>query len=539
MTELRRSRLVGFCVLAAISLPSCRKGAEPDAKPAEAAPVTVEMAVAELHSMEYHVTAQGTVAAAQGAGSRIAAVAAGRVKEVLVKEGDHVTAGQVIARIDDRVQKATERSANAAFRSAIAQANQVGISSNAMAIDNRNFVQVARLAVQSARLDRDASVMTAKTAQIAAETDLKKLKNGARPQEVIQAEQAVNQAKATRDRAATEAERVNFLFTKGIDSKRQQEDAQTALSLAESGFESAKQQLSLVRAGNRPEEIQSGEIRVRQAKEAVAVAESAGNAKIIQAEAALKQADDAKMQVSAKRQEARAALESASQKQADLNGAQAGSAILELRAPSSGTVVKRNLNPGDLADTTNPIVEISDTRRLDLVAGLPADDGLKVRVGMVARVTSPDAPGATFGGRVVSVGQVDSQSGLLTVRISLDNSKSQLHVGSFCSADVILSTLPHALTVPKKALVMKEDKPTVYVVGPDGAAHVKEVTIGAEDDERVEITKNLKAGEKVVTSGQYGLSDGAKVQPPAAKEAVDKKDEGAKVGEPKPAAGKD
>src|SRR5262249_31943148 len=157
--------------------------------------------------------------------------------------------------------------------------------------------------------------------------------------------------------------------------------------------------------------------------------------------------------------------------------AQATAGYAELRAPLSGIVTRRALNPGDLADTTTPVVEITDPRALNLLANLPAEDGMKARAGMPARVTTPDAPGKTFGGRVVSVGQVDPQTNLLTVRIGVHG--AGLRVGSFAAAEIVLHTEARAIVVPKQAVVTHEDKSVVFVVGPDNVAHQKEVVTGA------------------------------------------------------------
>src|SRR5579864_8121011 len=88
----------------------CRHGGK---QPAEAASddsdsptMTVEMATATRHPMDTTVSAQGTLTAGQGESARVAPVIAGRLSAVLVREGDHVTAGQVVAMLENRPQQA-------------------------------------------------------------------------------------------------------------------------------------------------------------------------------------------------------------------------------------------------------------------------------------------------------------------------------------------------------------------------------------------------------------------------------------------------
>ena len=50
------------------------------------------------------------------------------------------------------------------------------------------------------------------------------------------------------------------------------------------------------------------------------------------------------------------------------------------------------------------------------------------------------------------------------------------------------------------------------VVGTDGAAHKRTVELGIQDGDDVEITKGLTTADTVITSGSYGLDEGAKVK---------------------------
>jgi HlyD family secretion protein len=50
------------------------------------------------------------------------------------------------------------------------------------------------------------------------------------------------------------------------------------------------------------------------------------------------------------------------------------------------------------------------------------------------------------------------------------------------------------------------------VVGSDGAAHIKPVTVGIQDDDEVQIVSGVGADDMVITSGSYSLEDGTKVK---------------------------
>ena len=218
------------------------------------------------------------------------------------------------------------------------------------------------------------------------------------------------------------------------------------------------------------------------------------------------------LQVAAKRQEAQAMHETVRQKRADLASAQAVAGYAVLRSPLTGIVTRRALNPGDMADPATPVVEVTDTRTLNLLANLPAEDGVKVRRGMTVRVKAADLPGRSFTGRVVSVGQVDPQTNLLAVRISVANPNGLLKIGTFATAEIILHADPRAIVVPKQAVITRDGKSVVFVVGHDNVAHQKAVKLGAEQGAMVQILLGITPGEQVIRLGEYELEDGAKVQ---------------------------
>jgi multidrug efflux pump subunit AcrA (membrane-fusion protein) len=77
---------------------------------------------------------------------------------------------------------------------------------------------------------------------------------------------------------------------------------------------------------------------------------------------------------------------------------------------------------------------------------------------------------------------------------------------------MVAKKVPDAIVVPSSALVKSGEAGTsVMVVGPDQVAHAKAVQVGIRSDNEVQITSGLNAGDRIVTSGAYGLPDNTKV----------------------------
>ncbi|SHJ44665.1 HlyD family secretion protein [Propionispora hippei] len=149
----------------------------------------------------------------------ISAKVTGRVEKLLVQEGDAVTAGQVVATIEQREFQAQLEQAQAALAAA-----------------------QAKLALAEA---------------------------GNRPQEIAEAGASVTQAQATLENARKEYERVEALYRQGGISAQQRDAAKTAWEVAKAQCEAAQNSYSVTNEGSRPEDIKMLQAQVQQAQAAV------------------------------------------------------------------------------------------------------------------------------------------------------------------------------------------------------------------------------------------------------------------------------
>jgi len=570
------------------------------------APVAVQVVDSAIHPVENVVQVQGVLSPGPGGSVAVMPVAEGRLNTVLVRPGDVVKAGQLLATLDNRGVAANAESARAAVDASLSQAQgsalslkvseqnystslqraeialqttineqqaavaqaqtalqvaQNNLSKSTIAAsssDAQTALQQAQLSLQAEESNRDSNVQAAHNTLLSAQANLQKVQAGARPQEISSAQGAVAQAQATRDRAATELKRVQFLFQKGIKARRDVDDAQTALQVDDATLQQAKSQLALLKAGARPEELKTAQVEVDDAQRALKSARQSGDANVSKARAelnlaqknatqtpALRQADvhDAKLQVAQARQALatakstsaakvhqanldltaarQAALQVSAQsastraseadvrdKTAQLNAAQVNASMTELRSPISGTVTERNQNPGDLASPSTAILKISNLNDLGLVVQLSSTKAEKIHAGMNARIHLATAPTKVLWGRVASVGQVDPQTNLLSVRLEFNSRQKGLKEGEFATAEIVTSNNPLAVTVPQSTILTQNNKTLVMLAGADGKAHQQFVTTGAKAGNLVQILSGLRAGEQIIDGGNYQLSDG-------------------------------
>jgi HlyD family secretion protein len=270
----------------------------------------------------------------------VAAKFAGRIREITVREGDQVKAGQLIAVIDDEQIKAQDDQA----RSAVEQAEAKVLQAQQQIAVLQAQVQQGLLSVTQSRADAEGRVSQAKAHVAAAEADLAK-------------------ARANYEQARYDKERFSTLAEQGDVSER---EARQAITSAETYFAvmvAAQRQVdathgalvaakaNLENPAIRTAEVAAIEQQIRQAQSAVASA---------QAEAARE----------------RAKLEEALANRRDL----------QITAPFDGVVSTRSAEPGEIVAAGAPIVTLINPKQVYLRGFIPEGEIGRVRTGQPARI---------------------------------------------------------------------------------------------------------------------------------------------------------
>jgi HlyD family secretion protein len=222
--------------------------------------------------------------------------------------------------------------------------------------------------------------------------------------------------------------------------------------------------------------------------------------------------------------------------QGKYEGAAAQLSYSEIRSPIDGVVTERPLYPGETAPAGTPVLVIMDTSSVIARAHIPQAAAVALRVGDAAAVTAPGV--IQVNGKVTLVSPaLDPNSTTVEVWVAAPNPDRSLRPGTTATVQMIAHTVNDAIIVPASALLKTPDgATTVMVAGADGKAHQVSVEAGIRQGDRLQITKGLSGGEKVIMTGAYGLPDNTKVKiaeatPPAdaskpggQKPADDKKD---------------
>jgi len=190
--------------------------------------------------------------------------------------------------------------------------------------------------------------------------------------------------------------------------------------------------------------------------------------------------------------------------------------LATLRAPLGGVVTRMTAVLGASVDATQPLVQVADPEALDVVFNVSPAEAAEIRDrDSVSLSAGETLRGDPLGAGVVTgvAAAVDSLSRAVAVRVRLRRSERPLRIGESVFGRLITAVEPHAITVPVAALVPAPGGEgfQVFVVDSGGVAHSRAVTVGGRTAAVAEITSGLAAGEVVVTSGAYGVADGARI----------------------------
>ena len=199
--------------------------------------------------------------------------------------------------------------------------------------------------------------------------------------------------------------------------------------------------------------------------------------------------------------------------QATLASAEDRLATSTLRAPAAGVVSKRYLQAGDRVDMGKPVVDLVDTRVLQLTASVPVEYVGDLRVGRAVVLRAAQLDSTRVTGRISRINPTaDEATRQVRIYVDVPNDAGRLMGGLFVSGRVLVREVPGAVAVPQTAVRTEGDDrvPVVYVIA-GGKVHQRKVVVGVTDDDRglVQITSGVAAGDVVVVGPVEGLADGA------------------------------
>jgi RND family efflux transporter MFP subunit len=351
-------------------------------------------------------------------------------------------------------------------------------------LDQREQVLAVEQAEAGLGAARD-SLLRARALVQAAEAQLKQVRDSRRALEA-----GLNRTRAGLEETRTNLDRMRRLVDAEFVAQRELDVARTQYEVAVAQHETAQVELTQF-----PDRVRVAEAQLESDRSAVRVAES-----------------------------------DVRRREADLALTRKRLGDLTLRAPISGAIARRHLNPGQAVAENTAVFTIVRSDVLKFSGTVPEHSALEIRPGQIVRVRVEPVPNREFAGRVIRVSPaVDVASRTAQMEAEVPNPEGLLKPGLFARAALVLREDRDVAFVPETAVSYLAGITRVYVVA-DGRAAERTVSLGARKDGLIEVVKGVKVGEQVATSGLGQLQDGAPVttgppggaQPPAGKPASGK-----------------
>ncbi|HKW94835.1 MAG TPA: efflux RND transporter periplasmic adaptor subunit [Methylomirabilota bacterium] len=188
-----------------------------------------------------------------------------------------------------------------------------------------------------------------------------------------------------------------------------------------------------------------------------------------------------------------------------------GPTDLTVRADRAGVVESVTVREGDIVAPHSPLLRLARSDRLQVRLGVEPPDIQRLRPGQAVTLTPLHGSADPVTSQVTRVaGQVDPKTRLAEVVVTVPTAPG-LVPGAVVRGTIVLAERPHALAVPRSAVLYEGARAYVFVVE-QGRAVRRWVRVGEDDGRSVEIRQGLGAGDTVVSLGNYELRDGMAVR---------------------------
>lgn len=475
----------------------------------------VSVAPATIRDVVDHYEAVGSAEAPYNV--RLSPKITGRIEFLQVREGDKVTAGQVLVRLDPTEVEGQVQQARAAVAEAQSRLAQASLTLGPTETNIATNIQQQEAAVAVAKSDLNLVLTNSESKKANQRTFITDAQNRVKNAEaaIAKEEAAVKAARANLDNAKAKYNRVNGLYKQGFIAAQDVDDAKTEVSVMEGALSVEEQELNAAKA-NKASMLAQQEAAEKQytiGVNGVAADTASARARLRQAEAALAYAKANRAQKPAYEKNIAALRSAVAAAEANLRSAEARRADTVLTAPISGYVASRGADPGATATPGQPILTLVSANQIWVNFAVPEEVNRAITTGMPVTVSFDALPGRAFAARVVHQDPTaDPASRQFQIRAAIENPGSALKPGMFGRVKLVTSRTPNATVVPREAVQQGKEGATVTVVDENNIAHRRPVTLGPSDVSSVSISSGLRPGEKVVILSANPVKDGAEVR---------------------------
>lgn len=183
-----------------------------------------------------------------------------------------------------------------------------------------------------------------------------------------------------------------------------------------------------------------------------------------------------------------------------------------VKAPISGIVSARNVQPGGVASMSAPAFTIVNIDTVEVVIKVTEYTINKLSAGQKVDLKIESAGKEPFPGTISLIPPAADQTKAFPVRIKISNPKHILKAGMFATAEFVINHKENVVIVPRSA-IMTDEKGSFVFINKDNTAKKVMVEIGLDNGREIEIVSGLEEGTSLIVTGHTYLSEGRGVTP--------------------------
>ena len=193
-------------------------------------------------------------------------------------------------------------------------------------------------------------------------------------------------------------------------------------------------------------------------------------------------------------------------------------------APFDGVVTARLTDVGSYVNAAGgdsnaragsaQLFSVADVHEIRVFVAVPQDVAGSLKAGLTATLHLPSQPGRSISAKYLTTARAFSPDTRTAVtELAVDNADHAIWPGTYVDVEFLIPADPAVLTVPEQALIFRAAGIQLAILDAQQRVHLRNVTLGENLGETVQITSGLAPSDRLVNNPSAGLLEGARVRP--------------------------
>ena len=188
--------------------------------------------------------------------------------------------------------------------------------------------------------------------------------------------------------------------------------------------------------------------------------------------------------------------------------------VVTARLTDVGSYVNAAGGDASVHGSSAELFTVADVHAMRVFVSVPQDYASLLGPNTTATLHQPSQPGKSIEAKFLTTAQAfNANTRTAVTELTVDNPNHALWPGTFVEVEFQVPTDPTLLTMPESALIFRADGAQVAIVDAQNRVHLRNVTLGQNLGQTVQVTSGLAPGDKLVNNPPAGLLEGQSVQP--------------------------